>query len=253
MSEVRATWDLQLSPLIDVAVYRRGGFMRELALIATVLSTLIGCSSSAPATKGSPTGPTFQQRNADVLVERAAEYGLRGDLKRAIALLDEALRINPQHAEAWGARATAVRKLGDYQRAVQDATRAIEIDPKFAGAYCQRAFAYQQSQLDNRVEQSFADASKAIELDPTLPLSFIIRGNARLELKEYAEAVADFTKAIELNPRSYSAYGNRARGYSALGDVGKAREDINKALSLNPPKEDELSLQAFRKTLKEQP
>ncbi|HSE26108.1 MAG TPA: tetratricopeptide repeat protein [Pyrinomonadaceae bacterium] len=226
--------------------------MRELTLIATVLSTLIGCSSSAPATKGSPSGPTVQQRNAEVLVERAAEYGLRGDLKGAVALLDEALRINPQDATAWGARATAVRKLGDFQRAIQDATKAIEIDPKFAGAYCQRAFAYQQSELENRVEQSLADASKAIELDPTSSLSFIIRGNARHELREYAGAVADFTKAIELNPRSYSAYSGRALGYSALGDLGKARDDINKALSLNPPKGDQQSLQAIRKALEKQ-
>jgi tetratricopeptide (TPR) repeat protein len=220
-------------------------FLRGLALSASVLLTLIGCSSSAPATN--------QQRNVDVLVERAAEYGLQGKLKEAVALLDEALRINPQNATAWVTRATAVRKLGDFQRAIQDATKAIDIDPKFAEAYCQRAFAYQQSQLDKRVEHSFGDANKAIELAPNYPLSYLIRGNARLELEEYAEAVADYTKAIDLNPRSYSAYGGRARAYSALGDVRKAREDIDKALSLHPPKVDELPLQDFRKSLKEQP
>jgi tetratricopeptide (TPR) repeat protein len=244
--QVRATFAIFFS-------HRSGGFMRELVLIATILSTFTGCSASAPATKGSPSDLTVQQRNADALVERAAEYGLRGDLKGAVELLDKALRINPQNANAWAARATALRKLGDFQRAIQDATKAIEIDPKFADAYCQRAFAYQQSQLDNRVDQSLADASKAIELNPTSPLSFIIRGNARLELKQYDGAVADFTKAIQLNPRSYSAYGNRARSYAARGDMEKARQDINKALSLNPPKEDELSLKAIRKDLEEQP
>src|SRR5689334_20785194 len=116
--------------------------MREFALIASIFFTLAACS-----------GSTVQQRNADELVARAAEYGLRGDLKRSVELLDQALQINPRHAMAWTARATAVRKLGDYQRAIEDATKAIEIDPKLAGAYCQRAFAYQQSQLDNRVER----------------------------------------------------------------------------------------------------
>jgi tetratricopeptide (TPR) repeat protein len=224
--------------------------MREVALTVIILSTLVGCSPSVPASNGSPSA---QQQNADALVERAAEYGSRGDLKGAIELLDEALRINPRHATAWVTRATAVRKLGDYQRAIQDATKAIEIDPKFAAAYCQRAFAYQQSELDNRVEQSFADASKAIQLDPTSSLAFIIRGNARVEREEYSEAVGDFTKAIEHNPRSYSAYGNRARAYFALGNVRRAREDINKALSLNPPKAEQPSLQATRKMVEAQP
>src|SRR5690349_12082379 len=181
--------------------YRRGRFLPGLALIASVLSTLIGCSAAAPTTNGSP---SVQQRKADALVEQAAAYGSQGDLKRAVELLDEAVRIDPQHAVAWATRATAFRKLGNFERAIQDATRAIEINPKFAEAYCQRAFAYQQSQLDNRVEHSLADANKAIELNPKYPLSFIVRGNARLELEEYAGAIADFTKAIEFNPRSYS-------------------------------------------------
>ena len=158
-------------------------------------------------------------------------------------MLDEALRIDPQHVTAWTARATAVRKLGDFRRAIQDATRAIEIDPKFAPAYTQRAFAYQQSEIDNRLEQSFADASKAIQLDPTSALSFILRGNVWLELEKYPQAIADFTKAITFNPRSYTAYSNRARCYFALGDVVKARRDVNKALSLNPAKDEAAPLQ----------
>ena len=217
---------------------------------AFLISTLTACSASAPATEGSPSNSTVQKHDADALIDKAAEHGLRGDLKGAVTLLDEALRIDPQNATAWGARATALRKLGEYQRAIQDATRAIEIDPKFAGAYCQRAFAYQQSQFENRVEQSLADATKAIELDPTIALSFVLRGGARLELKQYDQAIADFTRAIGLNPRSYSAYGGRASSYAALGETSKARADINKALLLSPPKEDELSLRAILNDLK---
>jgi tetratricopeptide (TPR) repeat protein len=214
--------------------------MRVLKLLATLFGGLTGCSSSAST-------------NPDALVERAAERGLQGDLKGSVALLDEALQIDPRHAQAYATRATAFRKLGDHQRAVQDCSKAIEINPRFAEAYCQRAFAYQQSQLDNRVEQALADASKAVELDRTNPLAFIIRGNARLERKEYPQAIADFTKAIELNPRSFSAYGNRARAYAARGEAVKARADIEKALALNPPREDELSLRAVRNTLEKQP
>jgi tetratricopeptide (TPR) repeat protein len=214
--------------------------MRVLKLLSTVLGALTGCSSSAST-------------NPDALVERAAERGVQGDLKGSIAVLDDALRIDPRHATAYATRATAFRKLGNYQRAVQDCSKAIEINPRFAEAYCQRALAYQQSQLDNRVEHALADASKAIDLDQTNPLAFIVRGNARLERKEYPQAIADFTKAIELNPRSYSAYGNRARAYSARGEVVKARADIEKALALNPPNADELSLRAVRKMLEKQP
>lgn len=220
-------------------------FMRKFVLIATLFLMLNAIAGASANVAG--------QQTADGLVEQAADLGLRGDLKKAVALLDEALRINPQHAGAWATRATALRKLGDYQGAIRDATWAIEIDPKFAGAYTQRAFAYQQSQLGNRIERSLADASKAIELDPTSSLPLIIRGNVRFELERHAEALLDFNKAIRVNPRSYSAYANRARVYYALGDVRKAREDVNKALTLNTSKEDEPSLQELRKLIGDQP
>ena len=230
----------------------RGRQVRDTALIVVALSTLIGCSLT-PANKEHISGHAIQERRVDELVEKAAEYGKRGELTEAVALLDEALRINPQHAIAFTVRATAFRKLGDFQRAVEDATKAVEIDPRLAEAYCQRAFAYQQSELEHRVERALADANKAIALDPTAALSFIVRGNVESELEEYSEAIADFTKAIELNPRSYTAYGNRAHCYSALGNTAMARADINKALALNPGNADEPALQELRKTLEKQP
>jgi tetratricopeptide (TPR) repeat protein len=208
-----------------------------------------GCSFSARPPQASERRQAVNALNSDDLVAQAASCGTQGDLKRAVAIADDALRIDPRQATGYVVRATALRKLGSYQQAIQDCSKAIEIDPSFSEAYCQRAFAYQQSQLDDRIERAFADAAKAIELKRTNSLAFIIRGNARLERNEYQHAIADFTCAIELNPTSYSAYGNRARAYCASGDLMKARNDIDKALSLNPPKTDASSLQVIRDTL----
>jgi tetratricopeptide (TPR) repeat protein len=226
--------------------------MRYLVILAAVAWTLAGCARPVPTVGESQPGPAARHRNVEPLVDRAVELGLRGKLDKAIALLDEALGIDPRHATALSARATAHRKLGNYRQAVEDSSKAIEIDPALAAAYWQRAFSLQQGELDNWVEKSFADANQAIELDPSTPLPFILRGNAFFERKEYSKSLADYSKAIELNPGSYMAHAGRARTYYTLRDVAKAREEIDKALSLNPPAEEETKLRAFRKSLDKQ-
>ena len=46
--------------------------------------------------------------------------------------------------------------------------------------------------------------------DPHEEDIFLMRGNARLKLKDYAGAVADYTKSIEVNPNS-ECFGSPAR------------------------------------------
>jgi tetratricopeptide (TPR) repeat protein len=197
----------------------------------------------------------FEARPATVddLVNKAADAALKGDLKQSIKLLDDALRIDPRHAIAYVTRGTAYRRMGDFARAIEDCTKAIDIDPKMASAYCQRGSAYQQSKLENRVEQAFVNANKAIELDATNPLSFIVRGVARMDRKEYREAIGDLSKAIELNPASYSAYANRGRVYFVLGRTEKALDDVNRALSYNPSPDERRGLVELRKFIQTNP
>src|SRR5262249_17932021 len=106
---------------------------------------------------------------------------------------------------------------------------------------------------EGSMEKAFADLSRAIELNRSMPLAYILRGSAYSDRGEYSAAVADFSRAIELNSRSYSGYGGRAAAYVSLGDFPKARRDLAKAISLNPPQNDLKPLIRFRDSLPDQP
>ena len=61
-----------------------------------------------------------------------------GRYREAIPHFDEAIRLNPRHAEAYNNRGNAYKNLGQYQRAIQDYDEAIRLNPRDADAYSNR-------------------------------------------------------------------------------------------------------------------
>jgi tetratricopeptide (TPR) repeat protein len=73
---------------------------------------------------------------------RAAAYHEKGDLDRAIADLNEAIRLDPKLAMPFNNRGAAYNEQGDNDRAIADYNEAIRIDPKLAMAFSNRGNAY---------------------------------------------------------------------------------------------------------------
>jgi tetratricopeptide (TPR) repeat protein len=61
-----------------------------------------------------------------------------GDLKGAIADYDEALKLKPDNATAFGNRGAAKFMLKQYEAALLDLDQAIKLKPDFADAYDNR-------------------------------------------------------------------------------------------------------------------
>ena len=81
--------------------------------------------------------------------------------ERAIEDWDEAIRLDPQDADAYNNRGIAYHDLGEYQRAIEDYDEAIRLNPQAAYAYYNRGLAYERL---GRQEQADRDFAKAKEL-----------------------------------------------------------------------------------------
>jgi tetratricopeptide (TPR) repeat protein len=77
--------------------------------------------------------------------------------------------------------------------------------------------------------------TRAVQLAPRSHQAFTLRGYARLESKQYKEALDDFDEAIRLNASFTDAYRCRAFVRSMLGDKAGADEDQNKVSELLRP------------------
>ena len=174
----------------------------------------------------------------------------RGNLERALASADEAIKLDPNYAAAWALR-SYVRDImaafnmtdmaGGYADARQDAKRAIALDPRLATGYL--ALGWIELMYDWDWEQAEASLDKAAELEPGSIEVLRYRSSLARVLGRQDEAIELYKKVIALDPL-------RARSYSSLGfqlycagRYEEANAMLQRALELNPQKEhDHLTL-----------
>jgi len=141
-------------------------------------------------------GETSSSR-ATAHTNRGRDYLIQGELDRAFADLNEAIRLDPEHAHAYVHR----------------------------GDFFQRQGAY---------EHALADLDQAIRLNPDLTLAYALRGRVYAEQDEFDDALADLNEAVHLDPTCADAYAFRALVYEVTGRTSHAMVDSEAALALMP-------------------
>jgi tetratricopeptide (TPR) repeat protein len=116
-----------------------------------------------------------------------------------------------------------VRKIEDYDN-------ALRLNPNIADAYNNRGVAKKHL---GRFGEAIADYDQAIQLKPDFAVAYFNRGDAKKALGQYENALKDFDKAIELRPDLPHPYGNKGCTLVALGRHKEALIWLNKCLELD--------------------
>ncbi|WP_054469772.1 tetratricopeptide repeat protein [Planktothricoides sp. SR001] len=154
-----------------------------------------------------------------------------GDLREAIADYNQAIKINPQYAEAYIGRGNARSQSGNLSEAISDYNQAIKINPQYAEAYHNRGLAWYKS---GNLSEAISDYNQAIKINPQYAEAYIGRGNAHSQSGDLREAIADYTEAIKINPQYAEAYVGRGAARSDTGDKQGAITDYTQAIKINP-------------------
>jgi len=170
------------------------------------------------------------QSDAQAYYRRGIAYDEMGDIDRAIAELDQAIRIDPNFAQAYYSRGIAHSRR-DRDRAIADYTSAIRLNPNFADAYNNRSLLY-LIRGDN--DLAIADCNELIRINPNHVDAYNNRGLAYMRSGDNDRAIADFAQAIRLNPRYMNAYFNRGLAYAIKSDFNRAIADWEAVLRLDP-------------------
>ena len=153
------------------------------------------------------------------------------DPKMAVEYLNNALKLQPDYADAYNSRGIAHASLGQYQRAIENFNEAIHLKPDYAMVYNNRGFAY--SNL-GQYQRAIEDFNEAVHLKPDYTKAYNNRGNAYYSLGQYQRAIENYNEALRLKPDYADAYGNRGNAYYSLGQHQRAIEDYNEAIHLKP-------------------
>ena len=149
--------------------------------------------------------------------------------RKAISACEEALRLNPNNAEAYEVMGRSYNGLKKFQKGIDACNKALQINPNSGVAYERLAVLYNSLK---KYDEAILYSNKAMEVEPDWIWSYVSRADAYRGLKNYRQALIDYTKAIQSKLNHYWVYINRAYTYEALGEHDKARADFAKARQL---------------------
>jgi TolB-like protein len=143
------------------------------------------------------------------LLEAHTLIGLRGaaGIHRAIVLLDEAVRLDPDFAPAWGTLAQAHSLLYWYDASVARG-------PSLARAE--------------------AAAGRALALDPDLARAHQVMGDVLRDQHRWTESEASYRRALELSPNDAESHVQYAQMLGRLGLARRALPFAARAAELDP-------------------
>jgi len=153
------------------------------------------------------------------------------DFDGAIAEYSEAIRLDPNFADAFYNRGLAREEKGNLDDAIQDFSRAIALNPRHALAYTERGMMLADK---NEWDRAIEDFSKALAIDPTDASTYRGRGNARSGKGDLDGAIADLTASLGLYPKSAGVYTDRANVKLKKKDLAGAAADYDAAITINP-------------------
>ena len=173
-----------------------------------------------------------QNKNMATHLGRARCYEENGYYEGAIMDYSSALKMKrANNFEAFYGRGRCYIKEYEYYLARADLNEAIKIRPDHVNAYYHRSIS--RSQLrDNR--GALRDMNYVLQHKRDFRQAHFNRGIIHQRMGNWRNAKSDFDKAIELKLRSYDVFVRRGLCYYELGNPDKACKDFDRAGKFNP-------------------
>ena len=190
----------------------------------------------------------LSQRFSDdlcVLVTQARLAARRGETQYALALLQEAIRLDGRYVEAWMARAEVLRQQNRISEAMQDLEAALRSNPPVELAERARGLLRLiQGQWDAAIVHltRYLNQSDGEDAD-----AFCWRGLAWLRFGKPENAEPDFARALQLHPNLPEVWQLRAQALESQGKLEEAAAAYQRCVQLAP--HDQLSRLAYAKVL----
>jgi len=175
-----------------------------------------------------------QELTADELLAEARDFLEAGNYDDALALIDEAMTLDPEdptaiaflYSEVYLERGRQQFEANRYQRALRDCERAVEHNPDNAGAHYSLGWCHYYIAMDHRnagdtaASRTLMEAARdafeqSVAIDDSDAKAHRSLGQALIQLGDRGRAFEAWRRAIEVDPDSDAADRSRRalRGY----------------------------------------
>ena len=169
--------------------------------------------------------------DAEAHYNLGATYGGLGRYQEAIAAYEEAIHLKPEYAEAQYNLGVAYSELGRYEEAIAAYEEAVRLKPDYAEAHYGLGVPYGEL---GRWQEALEAYRQVVRLKPDYAEAHCGVGFAYANLGRYQEAIAAYQEAIRLKPDYALAHSNLGLVYLFLGDRSEALEEYRILNDLDP-------------------
>ncbi len=153
---------------------------------------------------------------------KAEQLAFAGRFDEAIAACKPA-EIDPLPVELRGRAAWIENRRGDRAKAIAMMRQLLAENPTFVLGWRQLAAWFDSA---NRHRECLEACEQFVKLEPTNPVAYVYRGEARRSTADRRGALADFRRAFELDPSFEAAGLNLVTEQLATGDVTGANRTL---------------------------
>lgn len=124
-----------------------------------------------------------------------------GFSKIAVTVYSEAIRLDPNFAEAYRSRGFQHLDTSNFNQAIADFEQALKLTPSDATAQFGKGFAIALRSVKTEgqpLKQALPFINRSIKQQPDLALAYLVRGLVQLDLNEHKKALTDLEQASKL-------------------------------------------------------
>lgn len=182
-------------------------------------------------------------RRAEARWRKARALKANDEYQAGVADCDQAIALDLKDPWAYFVRGKC--RHTDFSGAIDDFNQAIRLKPDFAAAYGARGATWLENArftaifsgpqaAGKQYERALADLSEALRLEPNDAGARGIRGNVWAEKRDYPKAIADYREAVRLEPSNPEYRISLADALRASGQYDIAITAYSDVLRLDP-------------------
>lgn len=165
------------------------------------------------------------------LLQQAVGLHRGGRLTEALAIYDQILAAEPDHADALNLSGLIRLAQGDAATAATLIARAVKLAP--TSPLFRLNLGTAQAAMGNP-DKAIASFERALKLKPDLATAWAALGNARAVRSEERKAIHALRRAVAFDPQLAEAWNNLALVLGRIGEQAEARTAIETAIKLRP-------------------
>jgi Tfp pilus assembly protein PilF/SAM-dependent methyltransferase len=162
-------------------------------------------------------------------LQAAKDYLTSGNTELAIANLTEALKVNPNLAEAHHQLGLIQFQQGKFDDATLCFRRAISLEPQYTDAVYNLGNALAQS---GQLAEAIATYKQVIDLQPHHLKAYLNLGVVHFQSQNLGAAVSCYQKALEIDSKNIRAYQSLATIFTDRGMLEKSIDCYQQAIAL---------------------